>query len=121
MSKICDVCGLPEELCVCEEIAREVQSVKVFTVRRRFGKLTVISKSEIKKGNRVYWNCLCDCGNETIVCGSNLGRMVNSCGCIRSKNTTEIKTIQRNGIRFLKADYFDEALYGIKEKAIINV
>ena len=29
MSKICDVCGLPEELCVCEEIAREVQTVKV--------------------------------------------------------------------------------------------
>ena len=42
MSKICDVCGLPEELCVCEEIAREVQSVKVFTVRRRFGKLMTI-------------------------------------------------------------------------------
>ena len=40
MSKICDVCGLPEELCVCEEIAREV--VKVFTVRRRFGKLMTI-------------------------------------------------------------------------------
>ena len=42
MSKICDVCGLPEELCVCEEIAREVQTVKVFTVRRRFGKLMTI-------------------------------------------------------------------------------
>ena len=42
MSKICDVCGLPEELCVCEEIAREVQAVKVFTVRRRFGKLMTI-------------------------------------------------------------------------------
>ena len=42
MSKICDVCGLPEELCVCEEIAREVQSLKVFTVRRRFGKLMTI-------------------------------------------------------------------------------
>ncbi|MDR0913486.1 MAG: stress response translation initiation inhibitor YciH [Methanobrevibacter sp.] len=40
--KICDVCGLPEELCVCEEIAKEVQTVKVFTVRRRFGKLMTI-------------------------------------------------------------------------------
>ena len=32
----------------------------------------------------------------------------------------EIKNIGRNGIRFLKADYFDEALYGLKEKAIIK-
>ena len=40
--KVCDVCGLPEELCICEEIAREIQSVKVFTVRRRFGKLMTI-------------------------------------------------------------------------------
>ncbi len=32
----------------------------------------------------------------------------------------EIKTIGRNGIRFLKADYFDEALYGIREKTVIK-
>lgn len=32
----------------------------------------------------------------------------------------EIKSISRNGIRFLKADYFDEALYGIKEKTVIK-
>lgn len=32
----------------------------------------------------------------------------------------EIKNIGRNGITFLKADYFDEALYGIKEKVIIK-
>lgn len=32
----------------------------------------------------------------------------------------EIKSIGRNGIRFLKADYFDEALYGIKEKTLIK-
>ncbi|MGV8144399.1 MAG: stress response translation initiation inhibitor YciH [Methanothermobacter sp.] len=40
--KICEICGLPEELCVCEEIAREIQKVKVYTVRRRFGKLMTI-------------------------------------------------------------------------------
>ena len=32
----------------------------------------------------------------------------------------EIKSIGRNGIRFLKANYFDEALYGIKEKTVIK-
>lgn len=32
----------------------------------------------------------------------------------------EIKTIGRNGIRFLKADYFDEALYGIREKTVMK-
>ena len=32
----------------------------------------------------------------------------------------EIKSIGRNGIRFLKSDYFDEALYGIKEKTLIK-
>jgi len=40
--KICEVCGLPKELCVCEEIAREIQRVKVYTVRRRFGKIMTI-------------------------------------------------------------------------------
>ena len=32
----------------------------------------------------------------------------------------EMKNIGRNGIRFLKADYFDEALYGIREKTVIK-
>ncbi|MDD3592992.1 MAG: transposase family protein [Candidatus Gastranaerophilales bacterium] len=32
----------------------------------------------------------------------------------------EVKHIGRNGIRFLKADYFDEALYGVKGQAIIK-
>ena len=32
----------------------------------------------------------------------------------------EVKNIGRNGIRFLKSDYFNDALYGIREKAIIK-
>ena len=33
---------------------------------------------------------------------------------------TEVKTIQRNGIRFLNCDYFDERLYGYKSKVLIK-
>lgn len=33
---------------------------------------------------------------------------------------TEVKTIQRNGIRFLNCDYFDERLYGFKSKILIK-
>ncbi|MEI8389813.1 MAG: transposase family protein [bacterium] len=32
----------------------------------------------------------------------------------------EIMTIHRNGIRFLKQDYYDDTLYGIRDKAIIK-
>ena len=33
---------------------------------------------------------------------------------------TEIKTINRNGIRFLKADYYNVALYGLRGRVIIK-
>lgn len=33
---------------------------------------------------------------------------------------TEVKTIQRNGIRFLNCDYFNESLYGFKSKVLIK-
>lgn len=33
---------------------------------------------------------------------------------------TKVKTIQRNGIRFLSCDYFDEKLYGFKNKVLIK-
>ena len=33
---------------------------------------------------------------------------------------TEVKTIQRNGIRFFNCNYFDERLYGFKSKILIK-
>ena len=33
---------------------------------------------------------------------------------------TEVKTIQRNGLRFLNCDYFDERLYGFRGKVLIK-
>ena len=42
MADICPVCGLPEELCMCEEIAREQQRVKISTDSRRYGKTVTV-------------------------------------------------------------------------------
>ncbi len=42
MGDICPVCGLPKELCICEEIAREQQKVRISTDRRRYGKTVTV-------------------------------------------------------------------------------
>ena len=42
MVEICPRCGLPLDLCVCEEIAREQQQIKVTTQKRRYGKVVTI-------------------------------------------------------------------------------
>ena len=42
MSEICQKCGLPKELCICETIAKEEQRIKVGVVKRKFGKLTTV-------------------------------------------------------------------------------
>lgn len=53
---------------------------------QRFGKLTVIEKTDIRSCRAVMWKCLCDCGNITYVNRGNLNNgAVRSCGCILSE------------------------------------
>ena len=42
MAAICNLCGLPDELCICQEIAKEQQKAIISTVRRRNGKMVTI-------------------------------------------------------------------------------
>jgi hypothetical protein len=51
--------------------------------KQRFGRLTVITQAPRRKG-RVYWACLCDCGNliDSVQTASLRNGTTKSCGCL---------------------------------------
>jgi translation initiation factor 1 len=43
MAEICPRCGLPKEICACEALEKEeVQRIKVYVTKKKFGKLVTI-------------------------------------------------------------------------------
>jgi len=67
--EICPVCGLPKNICVCKEIAKETQKIKIRLVRRRFGKfMTVISGIEDKNNAKE----LCKELKRKLACGGTI-------------------------------------------------
>ena len=50
---------------------------------KRFGKLVVLKRVENNMHRQPQWECLCDCGNKTIVVGQKLRKgITKSCGCL---------------------------------------
>lgn len=55
-----------------------------------FGRLTVLARSN-PAGGRAFWDCLCECGGEAVVSGTNLRRgKTKSCGCLRKTHMQNV-------------------------------
>lgn len=70
-------------------------------IGQRFGKLTVIERSENSCGGKTRWVCRCDCGKEKVILGDSLRKgRTSSCGCKylesnKGRNTTHGQTSTR--------------------------
>lgn len=72
---------------------------------QRFNRLTVISRAENSRAGVTRWNCICDCGNESVVSACSLrNNHTKSCGCwnrevVKSDRPSRVKdlTDQRYG------------------------
>ena len=57
---------------------------------KRFGRLTVLEFVETQN-RRTFWRCTCECGNTTIVSGSNLSYgSTRSCGCLHRETVRSV-------------------------------
>lgn len=52
---------------------------------QKFGRLTVLYKTDKRKQRKIIWHCLCDCGNECDILSTRFNNGTNSCGCIRNE------------------------------------
>lgn len=60
----------------------------------RFGRLTVIEKTDKRCKRKILWHCRCDCGNECMEMGYLLKNgQIKSCGCLQKE------ICKRQGIR----------------------
>lgn len=63
---------------------------------KRYGKLKVLSLASTHSYGHCQWKCICDCGKETIVTGTNLRTgNTKSCGCIQYEPKPSVRDRQR--------------------------
>ena len=55
-------------------------------IDNRYGRLLVISFSNLDEHGNAYWNCICDCGQYVTIIGTSLRRNhTQSCGCLHTE------------------------------------
>ena len=80
-------------------------SKKLDLTNFKIGKLTVISPAPSRNG-KTYWNCVCECGKETIVQTYSLSTgLTKSCGCSQHTGNKKINLL---GKKFGKLTVIEE-------------
>jgi hypothetical protein len=105
--------------CGCLRDEKTSKKNTINEINNRYEKLLVIKKAKTNKHRQAQWVCQCDCGNHTIVVGSNLRNgHTTSCGCINSKAEEKInKILSENNINY-KTQYTFEGLVGLKKQPL---
>ena len=97
--------------CGCLQKDRTSEALLKNLAGQRFGKLTVLERdTEQKNAEKVYWKCLCDCGNTVSIMGGQLksGKTM-SCGCLISKGEYCISNIlNKIGLSYKKQYIFSD-------------
>lgn len=103
-----------KQSCGCknkEQIQQVGQNNLIDITGQKFGKLTVIERDyTIKKDNRIFWKCQCDCGNIYIANGHSLRQgNLQSCGCLKSKGEEKIAfLLQTANINYEREKIFSD-------------
>ena len=100
----------------CQELAKN--NIKNL-VGQKFGKLTVLELTDIRKNGSPVWICKCDCGNITYVTSNCLTKGdTKSCGCLKSYGEEKIsKILLNNNIPFEREKQFDNCILPSNKKA----
>ncbi|MGF3113198.1 hypothetical protein [Facklamia sp. P9177] len=88
----------------------------------RFGRLTVLRKTDKKIKGNFLWECECECGNTCLVktCNLNNGKVV-SCGCYHDEGYKHFDKIRPLGTKKLQEARIDgTSIYNINSKVPIT-
>jgi len=56
---------------------------------KRYSRLVVVKEIKKRKNEKIFWECLCDCGNKTNVQSYHLkSGKIKSCGCLRQETVS---------------------------------
>jgi hypothetical protein len=79
---------------------------KLQLLGQKFGNLTVLKESELKRYGCTWWECLCDCGNTVIVKGAYLNSgHTKSCGCSRTTHGMSGTALHNRWVSMMRRCY----------------